>query len=101
MKRTNEAAPKFDPKESALSLRDITVLLIKHYGFNEGKFELLIEFQVGTGMTGPIPGQPFLGAFVGVSKIGLVPATIESPNAVDAAIVNPAKPNKPKNKQAR
>jgi hypothetical protein len=94
MKHTNAAAPQFDPKESALSLRDITELLIKHYGFNEGKFELLIEFQIGTGMTSPIPGQPFLGAFVGVSKIGLVPAAIESPNAVDAAVVNPIKQKK-------
>lgn len=98
MKHTNEAAQQFNPKESALSLREITELLIKHYGFNEGKFDLLIEFQVGTGMTGPIPGQPFLGAFVGVSKIGLVPAAIGSPNAVDAAIVNPVKPKKTKNK---
>lgn len=100
MQNTNEItqlpAKAVDP---VLSLRDLTELLIKHYGIHEGKYDLLMEFQIGTGMFGPTPDAKLPSAFVGVSKIGLMPASVESATTVDAAIVNPGKTKKSSKKK--
>lgn len=74
-----------------VSLREITELLIKHYGLHEGHFDLLMEFQIGVGIISQqIEQQPSPTAMVGISRLGLTHATTISPNTVDAAIINPA-----------
>ncbi|WP_020484032.1 hypothetical protein [Methylomonas sp. MK1] len=82
-----------------LSLRELTELLVKHYGIHEGKYDLLMEFQIGTGMFGPTPEATLPSAFVGISKIGLMPTSVESATTVDAAIVNPGKSKKSRKKK--
>ncbi|MGR9117408.1 MAG: hypothetical protein ACU85E_16780 [Gammaproteobacteria bacterium] len=99
MKHTNEGGQHSKPLTPALSLRDMTELLIKHYGIHEGKFNLLIEFQIGTGLSGPTHESLCPSTFVGVSKIGLMPTTSEAAITVDAAVVNPMKPKKPQKKK--
>ena len=74
-----------------LSLREMTAVLIKHYGLHEGLCELLVEFQVGMGVVGPTPQTALPGATVGLSKLGLMKVQAAGENTLDAAIVNPLK----------
>lgn len=84
------AGSPFFPVEPPLSMRDLTTVLIKHYGIHEGRYDLLIEFQIGMGAVGPDPASLIPGAMIGVSKVGLMPAKVNGPTSVDAALVNPA-----------
>ena len=78
------------PVESPLSMRDLTILLIKHYAIHEGCYDLLVEFQIGMGAVGPDPASLTPGAMIGVSKVGLMLAKENGPSSVDAGLVNPA-----------
>lgn len=79
------------PVSSPLSLRELAAVLVKHYGLNEGVFDLMVEFQIGVGAVGPEKDKVVPGAMIGVTKIGLLPSTILGPNTVDAAVINPEK----------
>ena len=74
----------------SLSMRDLTILLIKHYGLHEGCYDVLIEFQIGVGAVGPDPASLTPGAMIGVSKVGLVLAKENGQSSIDAGLVNPA-----------
>lgn len=82
--------------ESPLSMRELSEVLVKHYGLHEGSFDLLIEFQVGMGLVGFDPINTNPGAMIGVSRIGLIPALVISHTTVDAAVINPAKKSRKK-----
>jgi len=87
---TESGAPKL------VSLKEITALLIKHYNYHEGLYEIAFGVQVSIGKIGvgfpasqgaaPLPGVSF-----GINGIGLAKTAVASPDAVDAAEVNPAK----------
>lgn len=79
-----------EPVEAPLSMRELAAVLVKHYGLHEGYYNLLVEFQIGTGPVGP-PSSVTPGAIIGVSKVGLMPASECGPMTVDAAEVNPLK----------
>lgn len=72
-----------------LTMRELAVALIRHYGLHEGKYDLMMEFQIGVGAIGPDPVSQSPGAMIGVSKIGLTRSKADSPMTVDAAVVNP------------
>lgn len=76
-----------------LSAVDLTTMLIKHYDFHEGIFDLLLEFQIGIGAV-PIHAKNIHapGAMVAVTGFGLAPASVKGPTTVDANEVNPSKP---------
>ena len=84
------------PIDTPLALKDLSILLVKHYGLNEGTFDLMLEYQIGTGAIGPDKDNLIPGAMIGVSRIGLVPTSKVGPTTVDASVVNPAK--KPRKK---
>jgi hypothetical protein len=71
-------------------MRDLTIVLIKHYGIHEGCYDLLVEFQIGMGAVGPDPSTLTPGAMIGVSRVGLMPAKGNGQASVDASLVNPA-----------
>ena len=77
------------PVAPSLSMRDLTSVLIKHYGLHEGCYDVLIEFQIGVGAVGPDPASLTPGAMIGVSKVGLVLAKENGQSSVDAGLVNP------------
>lgn len=77
------------PVDSPLSMRDLTGMLIKHYGLHEGKFDLMVEFQIGMGAVGPDPESVTPGAMIGLSRVGLMPTDTPTPTTLDAAVVNP------------
>lgn len=72
-----------------LSMRELATLLVKHYGFHDGKYDLLLEYQFGVGAFGPTPESVNPGVIVGIAKIGLTPAAQPGPLTIDAAEVNP------------
>jgi len=72
--------------------KELLESLIKKAGVHEGKWQLIANFAFGAANVGPTPEQLIPGAFVGVTHLGIVKATPESPEALtlDAAVVNPA-----------
>ncbi|MBP6367386.1 MAG: hypothetical protein KBA82_10105 [Nitrosomonas sp.] len=85
----SDTHPKFarDP----LTIKDLAAVLIQHYGFNEGYFDLSVEFNIGVGAVGPNPNELTPGAILSVSRIGLTNSKDMGPMSVDAATVNPKK----------
>ena len=79
------------PVESPLALSELATVLVKHYGLHEGRYDVIVEFQIGVGPVGPSLDKAIPGAMIGVSKIGLIPTQKEGGAAVDAAVVNPEK----------
>lgn len=71
---------------NALSIEELTAVLIKHFGYSDGKYTLAVEFQIGVGGVGP-PGQILPGAVVGLKSIGLSSAPSD-PRAIDAAEIS-------------
>ena len=55
-----------------LTVKELAALLVKHYGLTEGKFDLLVEYQVAIGAVGPNPVDILPGVVVGLAKMGLV-----------------------------
>lgn len=86
---TLQIGPPIEQVGTPLSVKELTALLIKHYGIHEGNYDLLIEFQIGMGAFGPTPDMQAPGAMIGISKMGLVKAPQVSVLTVDAALVNP------------
>lgn len=80
---TDNATPK------TLSLKETASILIKHFGYHEGLYDIAFAVQVAVGQVGPSPETQFPGAAFGISAIGLAKTQLEGPNTVDAAIVNP------------
>ncbi len=79
------------PVGATLSLRELGVLLVKHYALTEGLYDLMLEYQIGLGAVGPDKDHLVPGAMIGVSGFGLVPSINPGVNTIDAAVVNPAK----------
>lgn len=75
------------------SLRELAEILVRHHDLHEGRYELIIEFKMSFGSMGPSAAEALPGAMLGVSAMGLVPATTpdDLPHIVDAAVVNPKK----------
>lgn len=88
---TPKTLQQIAPVRPPLSLKEVAAVLVKHYGLNEGVFDLMVEFQIGVGAIGPDKDKAVPGAMIGVSKIGLLPSKIPGPNTVDAAVINPEK----------
>lgn len=78
------------PVKSPVSTRELTTLLIKHYGLHEGRYDLLVEYQIGAGPVGPDPASLVPGVMFGFGRVGLLEAKGDGPTSVDAAVVNPA-----------
>jgi hypothetical protein len=79
------------PIIAPLSVRELAGLLVKHYGLHKGKYDLMLEFQIGTGGVGPNVDSFVPGVMIGMSKVGLMASERPGPTTVDAAEVNPAK----------
>ena len=84
------------PVDALLSLGDLAVLLVKHYGLREGTYDLMLQYQIGTGAVGPDKDHLVPGVMMGVSQVGLVPSTKVGPSTVDASLVNPTKKSRKK-----
>lgn len=90
---TDAKAPEQHPSpiNPPLSMRDLASVLVKHYELTDGTYDLMVEFQIGTGAVGPDKDNLVPGAMIGVSRVGLMPTTKLGPNTVNASLVNPKK----------
>lgn len=90
--------------EESMTLKELAVLLIKHYGYHEGLFDISVQFQLGTGAIGPGEDNLLPGVMIGFSGIGLKKVSKIGSNTLNAAEINPAKelrqPAKPRSKRA-
>jgi hypothetical protein len=73
-----------------LSLKETATLLVKHFGYHEGLYDIAFAVQVAVGQVGPAPETQFPGAAFGISGIELAKVQQAGPNTVDAAEVNPS-----------
>ncbi len=73
-----------------LALKDLTALLIRHYGLHDGLWDLAVEMQIAAGRMGQTPDQALPGAMFLISRIGLQKSETAGPGTVDAATVNPS-----------
>lgn len=73
----------------SLDLKDITKILVQHFGLHEGKYDISIEFNIGVGAVGPNEQSRLPGAMIAVSRIGVMQANQDGPATVNAAEVNP------------
>lgn len=83
--------------EEMLDLKQLTALLIKHYGHKEGLFDLSVQLQIGTGAVGPDKDHVLPGAMFGVAGLGLRKVTKLGPTTLDATEVKaPVKSKTPR-----
>jgi len=90
-----------DP-ERALDLRALAIVLVKHYGLHDGRFQVALKFRIGAGAvtSGKQDDAPLPGVVVGVEGVALNIAKdgAQALDVVDAAEVNPRVAAKAKNK---
>lgn len=84
-----DALPNKVDGPEPLSLKELTTLLVRHYDFHEGIWDLSVEMRIGAGPVGPTPEAVLPSTIVSVSRIGLQKAVQLGPTVVDAAVVNP------------
>lgn len=82
-----------------LTLEETIEVLIKHYGFHEGIYDLSFEIKLGVGQFGPSPQDALPGAMFGISGVSLVRSIKAGPHSIDAAKVNPAPKTVPARKK--
>lgn len=73
-----------------LPMNDVATMLVKHFGYHEGLYDLAFEFQIAVGRIGPTPANLLPGAMLGIARLGLARAEVLNPGTVDASKVNPA-----------
>ena len=79
----DKVAPVLPP----LGLRELTEVLVRHYGLSEGQYDLLVNYQIGAGMFGPVAGEAGPGVAVSLQQIGLSKSPSPNHLTVDAAKV--------------
>lgn len=83
-----------------MNLKDLAIVLIKHYGLHSGRYEVSLSFQFGVGGLGVAPNLA-PGAVIAVHGVGLAVSLHDTANAVDAAEVNPSTPTEARVRPAR
>lgn len=73
-----------------IPLKDLATILIRHYGYHEGFYEVGVQFNIAVGSVGPDATQIAPGAVLTVGGIGLSKCSPSSPLGIDASVVNPA-----------
>lgn len=89
---TNRRKTDFAAINSPLSMKELKEVLVKHYGLPEGKYDLGIEFHIGTGPVGPSSEELVPGVILGVKSIGLSPSKEEAStgnNIAEGELIEP------------
>lgn len=82
-----------------LTLPEIGVILIRHFGLKSGLFDVAVQMKIGTGAFSPDSDNVYPSAIVGVSGIGLKKVEKPGPNTVDASTVSSSTKPKPSKKR--
>jgi hypothetical protein len=81
-------------KERRFSVHDLLVALLRDQNIHEGFWGLTVQFEAN-GAAIPMAGKPgenLPGLAVAVSGVTVIPASEGEQGAVDASLVNPARP---------
>lgn len=81
-----------DATQYVMKLEEVISLIIKNLDIHDGKWGLLLGYQIGVGAFGATPDQQFPGASVAIGNLGiqrLEPGAMMVGPIVDAAEVNP------------
>ncbi|GAB2562713.1 hypothetical protein GCM10027066_02630 [Dyella jejuensis] len=81
--------PAAEEVAGTATTKELATILVKHFGLHEGKFNLAVEYQVGSGPIGPNKESLVPGIMVAFSRLNLVKADKDGPLVVDASEVNP------------
>lgn len=84
---TKPGTPATNP--APIPLKELAAILIRHYGYHEGFYEVGVQFNIAVGSVGPDQTLVAPGAVVTVGGIGLSQCPESSPLGVDASVVNP------------
>lgn len=84
---TTEPDSGRQPVGNLLTLREITELLIRHYGLKDGHYEPSFEFTFNAGQAGPSEDAIMPTAFVAISRMGLVRVDTPTKISVDAGTI--------------
>ncbi len=80
--------------QMAIPMRELTEVLIRHFGLHEGRYHIAFGLRIGVGQIPRSPSDPSTmpGAVVGIDGVNLevAPPNAEGPDIVDASTVNPA-----------
>lgn len=72
-----------------IALKQVGELLVKHYGFHEGLWDVGVEIQAAIGQFGSPPTDVLPGAMFRIARLGLTKAAQIGPFTVNAAEINP------------
>lgn len=86
---SNEGAMAATMPIQEISLKELATILIKHFEFHEGIYELGVRFNVAIGNVGISADKAGPGAIFTIGGVGISKTNDVGPNTVDAAIVNP------------
>lgn len=71
MSDTNRRKTDSSDIVNSISTKELVSVLTKHFGLEEGGYELGIEFQIGVGPVGPSSEELVPGVVLGVKSVGL------------------------------
>ncbi len=74
-----------------MPLREVGVLMLKHYGLHEGLWDVALHINVSIGHMSLAPNNTAPGAMFTVPAVVLAPASVIGPLTLNAAEINPAK----------
>ena len=77
-----------------LGLRELTEVLVRHYGLTQGKYGLNVEFHIGAGTFGPSEEKRGPGFAIGMGRVGLIEAPADGPYTIDASELQKSPPKK-------
>lgn len=86
--------PEVNPQVKEVSLKDLAEILIKHFGFHEGIYDVGVQFNFVVGQVGVTPTTIAPGALISVVGVGISKVLQQGLGSVDASQVNPLKPKR-------
>lgn len=92
------SSPEAPPQVKEISLKALAEILIKHFDYHEGLYDVGIQFNIAIGQVGATPTSVAPGAVISIGGVGISKAPQLGPSTVDAAQVNPLKPKRRQSK---
>jgi len=72
--------------EKLVPLKEACEILVKHFGYTDGLWDISFEFQIAIGSFGPTPEKSLPGTMAVLSRLGLRKTETLGPHTVDASL---------------
>ncbi len=73
-----------EPTQYRLSLQELGIVLVRHQGLREGRWQIGFEINVGIGVFGPSPSESRPGS---LTQIAAAVLTRAAPNTPDSELI--------------